>query len=292
MVTHEVAPSTDGPGSEWITTVVISGVPPQYTPPAFKEQLDEWGLLGCYDLFLMPADKDTNCNFGYALVNFIDPAFTLLCQWVLTTCQFPGGCAPSQTQGVEACIELAGVYAADDHVSASAAVVSNPIPSQWAVNATNELLSPQYRDQFRKTKLCSFFRRGRCTMGGDCLFAHSTEELQEPPNLSHTKLCYNHFRGRCTDPDCRYAHGSRMLRTIKAFEHESATWGYEHVPMCHQSTEWSAADDGDPQLPAEALLPESLLNVLNHLEGEEVAEGADSLDLELTRLFGGVRLTP
>ena len=39
------------------------------------------------------------------------------------------------------------------------------MPSQWAVNAVNAMLSPQLKQQFRKTKLCVNYQKNRCDVG-------------------------------------------------------------------------------------------------------------------------------
>jgi len=92
-------------------------------------------------------------------------------------------------------------------------VIPNPTPSQWAVNTVNELIAPHMREQFRKTKMCTFHTQNRCEMGVGCPFAHSAEELMPAPDLAKTKLCYNFFCKRCKDPRCKFAHGSPELRS-------------------------------------------------------------------------------
>ncbi|CAK0893707.1 unnamed protein product [Prorocentrum cordatum] len=89
-------------------------------------------------------------------------------------------------------------------------------PSQWAVDSVNSMLdsklSPQIREQFNKTKMCTFHKKRRCALGMSCPFAHSKDELQPPPDLFKTKLCYNFFRQRCNDHNCKFAHGYHELR--------------------------------------------------------------------------------
>mmetsp|Transcript_59508 Transcript_59508/g.129152 ORF Transcript_59508/g.129152 Transcript_59508/m.129152 type:complete len:403 (+) Transcript_59508:97-1305(+) len=85
--------------------------------------------------------------------------------------------------------------------------------------------SPQVRSQFRKTKLCSFFKKNRCVLDRDCPFAHTSEELKLAPDLTKTKLCYNYFRQRCFDPKCNYAHGYGELRsTDDVYKTELCRW--------------------------------------------------------------------
>lgn len=68
----------------------------------------------------------------------------------------------------------------------------------------------------KKTKMCAYFRKGRCSRGIDCTFAHSPQELNNRPNLSKTRLCipFQHS-GTCSmGMACRFAHEERELRPI------------------------------------------------------------------------------
>jgi len=66
-----------------------------------------------------------------------------------------------------------------------------------------------------KSRMCVFFKKGRCTRGAKCLFAHSHSELREAPDLSKTKLCASVVSGtRCQDAGCRFAHHYGELRSI------------------------------------------------------------------------------
>ena len=63
----------------------------------------------------------------------------------------------------------------------------------------------------RKTELCQNFLNGCCTRE-ECRFAHSTEELQDRPNLSRTKLCRAVMDGKeCTREGCTFAHSEEEL---------------------------------------------------------------------------------
>jgi hypothetical protein len=59
-----------------------------------------------------------------------------------------------------------------------------------------------------KTKVCSLFLNGRCHYGPDrCFFAHSVDEIREQPKLEKTSLCPSYRRGSCTrGASCTYAH--------------------------------------------------------------------------------------
>jgi len=66
-----------------------------------------------------------------------------------------------------------------------------------------------------KSRMCDFFKKGRCTRGAKCLFAHSHSELREAPDLSKTKLCASVVSGsRCQGEGCRFAHHYGELRSI------------------------------------------------------------------------------
>ncbi|CAK0800900.1 unnamed protein product [Prorocentrum cordatum] len=63
-------------------------------------------------------------------------------------------------------------------------------------------------DSLRKTKLCKFHLRSRCSRGELCSYAHSVHELSPLPDLYKTRLCYSYVRlGSCEDAKCRHAHG-------------------------------------------------------------------------------------
>jgi hypothetical protein len=66
--------------------------------------------------------------------------------------------------------------------------------------------------QYHKTQLCTFFQKNRCKLGNNCAFAHEQAELNDLPDYIKTKLCYNFIRDRCTNANCKYAHGKDELR--------------------------------------------------------------------------------
>lgn len=67
---------------------------------------------------------------------------------------------------------------------------------------------------YEKTQLCKFYRRGRCTKGTLCGFAHGREDLHSPPDFFKTVLCHAYTRlGICkTGAECSFAHDSSELR--------------------------------------------------------------------------------
>lgn len=67
---------------------------------------------------------------------------------------------------------------------------------------------------FRGTRLCKFFLAGCCSRGDACNFAHSTDDLQDLPDFSKTRLCDPFMRsGVCEQGyDCKFAHSQDELR--------------------------------------------------------------------------------
>eukprot|EP00928_Gymnodinium_smaydae_P006838 TRINITY_DN12434_c0_g5_i1.p1 TRINITY_DN12434_c0_g5~~TRINITY_DN12434_c0_g5_i1.p1 ORF type:complete len:202 (+),score=24.97 TRINITY_DN12434_c0_g5_i1:144-749(+) len=81
--------------------------------------------------------------------------------------------------------------------------------------------------QLEKTRMCTFFAKGKCTFGPMCRFAHSALEIRHVPNLSKTKLCKKFERSACLDQGCKYAHGVADLR---------ATPGLYKTALCMAAT--------------------------------------------------------
>ncbi|ORM42343.1 uncharacterized protein BXIN_1126 [Babesia sp. Xinjiang] len=77
-------------------------------------------------------------------------------------------------------------------------------------------------EQFHKTKLCPHMNKPEgClrSMRTECPYAHSPEELKEPPNLLKTAMCKLHMRGCCNKlpENCPYAHSYLELRHTDGF---------------------------------------------------------------------------
>jgi len=229
--------------TDMLTTVVVSGVPSESTASGFLEQLDQWGLGGCFDFFHLPLDRETGQSNGFAFINFIDPVFVMLYCWIYQECRLQGQVTMAELQGYEANTFHWCKEAPD---AAQPTLLPNAMPTQWAANAVNAMLSPQFKGQFRKTKMCLFNKKNRCELGPSCPFAHSKEELQPVPDLVKTKLCYMHFRRRCNDSNCKFAHGSAELRSVwmpmqsAAVPYSPAMW----LPAVGQVEEWNPIGEG------------------------------------------------
>jgi len=211
-----------------ITTVIISSIPCHHTAETFKIQLDNIGLCGTFDFYYMSPMRD-GLETSFAVVNFIDPTFAQLCQWLFLQYPFEGQAGPSHVQGLEMNIAHWSHYCEGEDPMNAPLIIPTPEPSQWAVNGVNTMLnskfSPQIREQFHKTKLCVFQKKNKCALGVACPFAHAKEELQPVPDLVKTKLCYNYFRQRCNDSKCKYAHGYQELRaTDGVYKTELCRW--------------------------------------------------------------------
>jgi len=190
-----------------ITTVRVSGLSPDTTATGLFRQLDLGGLGGSFDFLHIMSKADGSV---YANINFIDPVFVSLFCCLCQEYQLPADISVSEVQGIKA-LTAQWVQSGD---RIQAVVIRNAMPSQWAVNAVNTMLSPQLKGQFRKTKRCVNHKKNRCDLGADCPFAHSEEELMPMPDLAKTKMCYNYFRRRCNDPTCKFAHGFGELRSV------------------------------------------------------------------------------
>jgi hypothetical protein len=80
--------------------------------------------------------------------------------------------------------------------------------------AANSTTESQNTSQFSKTKMCKFFRVGKCTKGTQCPFAHQQCDLRKQPDLRCTKFCQAFIdQGVCLDPRCTFAHSKEELRS-------------------------------------------------------------------------------
>jgi len=216
-------------GNDEITTMMISGIPAHHNSESFRAQLDAWGLQGTYNFFYMPKDRDDVLGVGYAFINFLDSSFASLCQWLFQQCPFEGVVSPFHIHGLENNVAHWDQFVDAEDVANAPLILPMATPSQWAINGVNNMfnskVTPQIREQFLKTKLCVFYKKNKCALGSSCPFAHSKDELQAPPDLAKTKLCYNFFRRKCKDTRCKFAHGYEELRaTNNVYKTELCRW--------------------------------------------------------------------
>ncbi|KAF8822172.1 zinc finger (CCCH type) motif-containing protein [Cardiosporidium cionae] len=68
-------------------------------------------------------------------------------------------------------------------------------------------------NNFYKTKICPWFRKGVCRWGVHCNYAHSEDEQRGAVDLTKTALCpHIEKQGHCGSTHCRYAHTHEELR--------------------------------------------------------------------------------
>lgn len=119
-----------------------------------------------------------------------------------------------------------------DH-AADALVHSTPPPRDSAPPSSRSM-SLSLRKRIVKTKICAHNLRGRCCRGARCSFAHSIDELREPPDLYKTRLCVNYkTNGVCIKgAECRFAHGEAQLRWTPEFYRTSLCPHYGANAVC------------------------------------------------------------
>jgi len=92
---------------------------------------------------------------------------------------------------------------------------------------TNDAALAKARDAskwLRKTKICVYYIQGDCKLGSKCNFAHSSEEVQDTPNLHKTQLCKEFEKGNCNNVDCSFAHGVEELRISPSYKKKLCKW--------------------------------------------------------------------
>lgn len=112
------------------------------------------------------------------------------------------------------------------------------------IGAYNAGYSQKFRMQFSKTRMCEFYKQGRCSRGALCVFAHQEEELRQLPDLNKTALCP--LKESCTDPECKYAHRTAELRCTDEFA-KTNLCRHHLAGKCELGDNCRHAHAGDPQ---------------------------------------------
>lgn len=88
---------------------------------------------------------------------------------------------------------------------------TSQLPDGLVLPVSNEVAAPV--TPLYKTRFCEFHKRGACTKGDRCPYAHGKEDLRPSPDFERTALCPNmRTKGRCNNAWCRYAHTFWELR--------------------------------------------------------------------------------
>lgn len=90
-------------------------------------------------------------------------------------------------------------------------------------SGSTKSIPPSLHARISKTKICIHNLSGNCIRGASCTFAHSIDELREPPNLLKTRFCNSYLAtGTCSKGAlCKFAHGEEELRWTPEFDKTS-----------------------------------------------------------------------
>lgn len=102
-------------------------------------------------------------------------------------------------------------------------------------------LKQQGTKDLQKTRLCVYYLQGKCGLGTECTFAHSSSEVRTAPDLKKTQLCAKFAKGQCTDKTCSFAHGEEELRQPPNFKRRLCKWNAKG--MCHNGAKCGFAHD-------------------------------------------------
>lgn len=73
---------------------------------------------------------------------------------------------------------------------------------------------PTAKELFFKTRLCTFYLKGKCKRGRHCTFAHGDDKVHDLPDFYKTRRCLTLLKtGKCPrGADCSYAHSRADMR--------------------------------------------------------------------------------
>jgi len=103
----------DAPDEVQLTTVMFKNIPNDYNRSMVMELLDQTGFKTRYDFLYLPMDFRSQCNFGYAFINFVSEADAETCtscfsgfsQWAVPSRKVASVVLSRPTQSLEACVE-------------------------------------------------------------------------------------------------------------------------------------------------------------------------------------------
>lgn len=91
-----------------VTTLMIRGIPCNFSQESFISHMDEAGLKGKYNFFYLPRDSKASSNLGHALINLVDQESAALCAATFTGVRLTSGrskkpctVTPAEIQGLE-----------------------------------------------------------------------------------------------------------------------------------------------------------------------------------------------
>lgn len=96
--THKLVPKRVNLASQFLTTplygppttLMIRNIPNRYKNQDLLRELEHLKLGNSFDFFYLPMDTGTNCNVGYAFVNFVTPEYAKRCMTVMKDYIFKG----------------------------------------------------------------------------------------------------------------------------------------------------------------------------------------------------------
>lgn len=102
---------------------------------------------------------------------------------------------------------------------------------------------------FYKTKMCSFFAKGRCTKGASCTYSHDRNQQRAKPDLFRTQMCPDVVSsGECKRNKCRYAHYRSEVRLLSACDpHQPEMQEMQCTEKCDTVLEMDEPDKIMPQ---------------------------------------------
>jgi len=121
--------------------------------------------------------------------------------------------------------------------------------SQQNLSSNADEPRPALKVRLQKTKLCSYHLRSACKHGSACRFAHSEDEMVRLPDLSKTRMCPDFLAGKCTKPNCPYAHNVDEIRSTN-FCYKTTPCMWYAMGRCRNGAQCSFAHGDEDRNPA------------------------------------------